>query len=245
MNYDSNLDRFEKYVDVCGRRIVWTKTVPSLFGCISLAALSACTSFPEVQDEASINPMEPVPQPVWTVGMERNALDLINGESGGYKVTSVADTGEIELRSKRETEGKSCTWVVTSDWFAPASSWENCGTGEWASGSQVVTHKGDNLWPLRSGAKAQYRRIPTSSTGKTGTPETRQCEVSGPVKVSIRAGEFDAMKVNCNTTRWDGSKETRIWYWNAEHGEIKYRKANSRDGLVSETETVFSVAGLQ
>lgn len=66
--------------------------------------------------------------------------------------------------------------------------------------------------------------------------ETRTCEVIGPVAVNLSLGEFDAMKVQCNTKRWDGAIESRIWYWTEQFGEIKYMRIHSSEGVKDNNE---------
>jgi len=207
-------------------RISRTRFVIRVLTISMFVVLTGCVSFPEVEDESSDTKILPIPQPQWTVGLQRDFVDLVKGENSGHEIMSISDNGELTVRSKRESTNGTCTWVTSSDWFAPASSWTNCGTGDWASGTQKVIHKGDQLWPLVAGKRAEYKRIPTSSKGEIGTPETIKCEVSGPVRVSVKAGDFDAMKVNCNSARSNGTKETQTWYWHQEHGEIKYRRAS-------------------
>jgi len=47
---------------------------------------------------------------------------------------------------------------------------------------------------------------------------------------------MDAMKVTCKQARYNDHTETRTWYWSEEHGEIRYRRFNTRDGLVDDSE---------
>lgn len=208
---------------------------------ITAIGLTSCVSIPPIEEVASSKVMEPITAPKWSSDMSFKSIDLITDEPTGYDIIEVLDNGNIRAVSKRTVRGKNCTWVNGPDWFSPSRSWENCGTGEWSSGTQNVNISGDNLWPLQAGKKAQYRRTSISSAGTKGTPEVRKCEVSGPVIVSLRNGNYEAMKVTCKTKRWDNTTDTRVWYWNQDHLEIKYRRSNSQKGIIHDTERVFDL----
>ena len=183
--------------------------------------------------------MEPIPAPMWTVGMSADTLDLLTEEPGGYDIIEIMENGDIKVQTKTIKAGKKCTWVNGADWFSPSKSWENCGSGEWGTGTQKVVKSGDDFWPLQAGSKVQFKRTPISSAGKVGTTETRKCEVSGPVNVALKSGNHDAMKVTCKTRRWDGTIDTRTWYWNEEDHQLRYRRTNNQKGMVSDNEKAF------
>lgn len=199
----------------------------------SITLLGACASTPNIEDRPASAAIDPIPRPDWSVGMKHEMIDVKDGQPKGYVINELLPDGKVRSTSLESSTGKPCTWTGSIEWFAPVDSWENCGgSGEWNSGTQSVKLvSGGSLWPLTVGAKAEYRRIPVSSLGNRGTPETRKCEVVGPVAISISLGDFDAMKVQCNTRRWDGAIESRIWYWTAEHGEIKFVRIHSADGI--------------
>ena len=214
------------------------RSITVLMSATTLAVLVGCASTPAILDKPASAPMDPIPQPAWSVGMTRKMIDVESGQPNGYVINELLPDGKLRASSLEPSTGEPCSWTGSNEWFAPVDSWENCGgTGEWISGTQSVELvSGGNLWPLTTGAKAEYRRIPVSSLGNRGTPETRKCEVVGPVALSIALGDFDAMKVQCNTRRYDGAIESRIWYWTAEHGEIKYVQINSVEGVKQDQE---------
>lgn len=200
--------------------------------------MSACVSVPMIEDQPASAQLDPIPQPDWSVGMKRQMVDVRNGQPTGYEITELLQEGKIRGASLEPSTGEPCSWTGSTEWFAPAESWQNCGgKGEWNSGTNAVKLiSGGSLWPLKAGAKAEYRHTPTSSLGNKGKPEKRTCEVIGPVAVSLSLGEFDAMKVQCNTLRWDGAIESRIWYWTEQYGEIKYVRMHSSQGIKASNE---------
>lgn len=205
----------------------------------SSALLSACVSVPVINDLPASTQIDPIPQPNWSVGMKREMVDVRDGQQKGYEITELLPEGKLRGKSLESSKDEPCSWTGSIEWFAPAESWQNCGNGEWKSGTNAVKLiSGGSLWPLKAGARAEYRRTPTSSLGNKGTPETRKCEVIGPVAVSLSHAELDAIKVQCNTRRWDGAIESRIWYWTEQYGEIKYMRVHSSEGVKDSNEIV-------
>lgn len=196
-----------------------------------------CASVPPVPERVVSTPVEAIPIPNWQAGLTRSMIDPASGERKGYEITAITDEGTLQARSIATGELSGCSWTNTIDWFTPAIGWEGCGEGEWSSGSAKVELVSGEMWPLQAGNEAIYRHTPTSSTGELGTPETRRCEVVGPVGISVVSlGDVDTMKVQCATRLWDGHTETRTWYWTEKYGEVKYRRVHSRDGLLDDAE---------
>jgi len=216
------------------------KSVLIYIGSLALLSLSACASIPELPEGVASQPIEPIPKPDWTVGMSTDMINLESDEAGGSEIVEVLSNGDLRIASKRESGGANCVWVNGDDWFSPAKSWQQCGTGEWSSGTNKVTIVSGNLWPLKDGAKAVYKKVPTSSTGRVGTEETRKCEVIGSVSIQLFSEDFDAMKIVCKTRKWDNTVDTRVWYWTEEHREIKYRRTNNKKGVIDEFELVVA-----
>lgn len=202
-----------------------------------IATISACSTIPPIEDRPTTNQIGPISQPEWRAGYTKELVNIQNGESAGYEILNTDTDLGMRMASNR-SDRKGCEWTGSSDWFSPATSWEGCGTGEWSSGTQTVELISGGLWPLETGAKAVYRGSPVSSQGTKGTIVKRKCEVSGPVALTISDTDYDAMKVVCKANRNEGHRDVRTWYWNAELGEIKYRRTHTKDGLLADFEIV-------
>lgn len=202
--------------------------------------LSACASMqaPPLFESPSTAEIPPIEFPDFPVDHVHYMTDLIKDEAAGYRVVEKSDEGLNRFESP-----SGCTWSNRAP-EAPPVAWENCGqstSSEWYNGTQKVRIvKGESIWPLQAGNRITYSRTPRSSKGRIGTPERRSCEVSGPVQVSLRAGEFDVMKIQCTTRRYDGFREIRTWYWHEDHQEMKFVRWHARDGLLSDHEIDLS-----
>jgi len=122
------------------------------------------------------------------------------------------------------TAADGCSWTLYNEWFAPPVAWDNCGAAdsEWYSGTHEVEFLIRQSLAIDGWQQRFLQKTPISSKGATGTPETRECEVAGPVSISISSDTTtDAMKVTCKTKRCDNTVDTRVWYWNAEHGALR------------------------
>lgn len=199
-------------------------------------AVGACASAPTIEERPPSGEVAPIERPVLEPGRIREEISMIDGSARGYEVLGVLDDGSIRGRSSWK-EG--CKWVVPADWFSPDNSWEDCGTGSWSTGANtVISSSGDDLWPLRDGTSAKWSYRSRRSTGEGGR-NTRRCKVSGPVAITVRVGDVNAMKVVCRDV-WGGGPdgETKTWYWTSEHGVVKYTRVHSKRGLEDDNELV-------
>jgi len=188
---------------------------------VSATVLGACVSAgPVVEERPATAEVGPIEQPVMRVGDSIAQVVLVDEYTGlsgahGYTVDAVDDDGTLSATSAND-----CSWRQGADLFSPSLAWNDCGKGEWASGTRTISATGGEMWPLVPGNEASWRWSNRSSEGSTGNG-TRECEVQEPVAISVAVGEVDALKVVCVDRTADGTG-TRTWYFTEEHGEVKY-----------------------
>lgn len=210
-----------------------TRNQIALIGAV-LAASGCATvngpQFPESPAKTELAPIAYQPRPVGSV---HPMIDSKDNSKQGYRVVEHRDDGGFTAQSE---EG--CVWSLRVP-EAPVDRWEECGDpkSDWYSGTSRVTQTSEgSLWPLVAGNTSKFRTIPRSSKGENGTPESRECVVSGPVNIAIQAGSFDTMKIVCRQRRYDGRIAIRTWYWHPELADIKYMHWDQKDGLRREVE---------
>jgi hypothetical protein len=118
-------------------------------------------------------------------------------------------------------EGDGCVWQAR-DWFAPASTWRNCGTSRsWHTARATVREEG-RLWPLEVGNVARFERRAVTPEGKVSV-RTRTCRVVDQVGVATAGqGVVATFKVRCE----DG-RRTRTTWWSADWGPVAFEERTS------------------
>jgi len=122
---------------------------------------------------------------------------LKNGEP--YVVTTVEGTGE----SERLEDSEGCTWTRPKSFYAPSTSWENCGGN---AGEATVSLNGE-IFPLQVGGKWSW----DVDAGRWRTE--RSCEVEGTARVKTASGEHETFRIVC-VDRWN----TRTRYYSPDLG---------------------------
>ncbi|MEZ5936128.1 MAG: hypothetical protein R3F54_30345 [Alphaproteobacteria bacterium] len=196
--------------------------------------LAGCagTSLPIVEKGPALGEMAPIAQPSWQAGMTAYQIDKMTGERISWSVLEVAGG----MVTSKHSDG--CSWTVSATWVAPPLRWENCGENpDWTAGTRTITAAEGTLWPLRVGNRAVYRADLESHTGKRSS-EVRTCTVEEPVRISVGAGETDAMKVVCVSVYDKDTRSIGTWYWTEDRGEALFTRVHSKRGLEALHETI-------
>jgi len=197
---------------------------------LSFALLVGCSSKPLIDESPLDRDLDPVERPDFPVGLSRHWTNLQSGEDASWEIQRILDDGAIVARSD-----DGCEWTVAAEWFPQPIEWKECGSNsDWRSGTRTITSSEGELWPLEVGRKATYRYQVTNAAGETAS-EVDHCGVRSAGRVSVAIGNVDVYRVSC-VRRNEYSTQTRTWYWSPEHGEVKYTRVNSRDGVRRDVE---------
>lgn len=199
---------------------------------VSLAAASVCAvglmgcaSKPLIEELALTEPMPTIDRPVFQVGMTTHQVDPNTGEKSSWRIESIAENGEIDSIS---SDG--CEWRKDPEWFPGVLKWNNCGTDpKWKSGTREILSSEGSLWPLAVGNTVRYKYRIVNAAGKKKL-QSEVCDVKTAAHINVAIGEIDAYRIDCERRNGDWS-QTRSWYWSPEHGEVKYVRRNSDDGV--------------
>lgn len=165
--------------------------------CLTVAlSLFACSCV-SVDEMPSGQLLAPMPKPQVNVGDTWHSLE--DGEKE-VVITAIAVNGNAVVY--RTNEG--CEFTE-SDWgFGPATQWSGCRPFE--DGTQTITAREGNLWPLKVGNEVSYDLTGTNVAGGSWDG-TRSCNVESQVSVATVSGKHDTFKVVCSEP-W----AHRTWY---------------------------------
>lgn len=186
--------------------------------------LSACsTSGPTLPENALVGELSPMNLPTYTIGQQVDFNNELTGESEHWTITDIANDGTVSA-----TMNTGCKWSSSPVWFNAVGTWEDCGTGDWSTGTTTALGAGQSLWPLNDGASAKYRFKKANKAGNSFTSR-RTCDVS-TANIDTGIGPLDAYKVLCKDIN-EGWVEVLTWYFNPEHGEILYTRWKTDGGM--------------
>ena len=194
---------------------------------IIAAQLGACSAAPKLEERPPVSSVEPIIQPVYTLGTVFKQVSSTDGSAIDWEVIEVDENGGYVGRNIA-----GCSWTKEGDPMSPPIAWDGCGTGEWTSGTNDMTARSGNLWPLAPGNEATWKYKSTSSKGSSSSG-SRHCVVTGPFAITAPVGNADTLKVTCKD-RWGVSTS----YWNAEHGEVRTWRVENEKGLQYDHELV-------
>lgn len=91
--------------------------------------------------------------------------------------------------------------------------------------TREVTAAPDMLWPLIPGTRRQFTSKVRVRRGRTEQLFNRDwiCSVDGVERVSVRVGEFDAVKISCDRYGRGKWRQKRVWYYVPEIGHYVRR----------------------
>jgi peptidoglycan hydrolase-like protein with peptidoglycan-binding domain len=111
---------------------------------------------------------------------------------------------------------------------------------EWSSPSRKekrsIDAAPDTLWPLKLARQAKFSTkirevLRAQPSGQIETAETWRCRVAGPAAISVPAGTFDTIRINCDVSTGDtSSQRRRVWYYAPSIGHYVQRDDYSADG---------------
>lgn len=194
----------------------------SFFRFAAVAGISAfiagCASDPTVNREAKVE-LSPMEKPAKVLGQARW---LDKGEPMTQESASLG-SGQFS-GAWLDGRAKGCSWV-NDGWFAPTSSWENCGG---STGTQQMTKSGD-IWPLAVGKIESYK-VKGQNNKNNNWTTTRNCEVKAAVLVSVQDKQIPSYEVVCKDS-WT----TQKWYVSPELNRVvKYNRRHKDRGLVAD-----------
>ncbi len=184
---------------------------------LSTGAQAAENALPTTKNLTT--PIAPLSAPTRSEFSSISARNLIDGSR-----IKLAVSGHKDGMQVREKSG--CSWTRQADWFAPSTSWQNCGTSRnWHTATASVRVL-NSLYPLKVGARGSYERRALSHTGRENTRRTN-CKVTDSVKV-LRPGKdaTPAFVVVCDDTR-----RVRTTWYAPGIGPIAFRKVHDKNGL--------------
>ncbi len=190
----------------------------------TLMFLSGCAvTAPSIPESAVLTELAPMNRLSHQVGDRFDFTNKLTGQPGHWVVTDVAADGAVSA-----TMHDGCKWTTSSAWFDGTGSWENCGTGDWSAATSTLLDSGPSLWPLTDGASSTYRYKTTNKVGKSDTHK-RTCNVS-TANIETSIGPVDTYKVVC-TDKNGSSINVRTWYFNPDHGEIRFSRWKPDGGM--------------
>lgn len=187
----------------------------------------------------------PVGPPTPKVGdiAKTRTTDLWNNTEVSTSQSDVVEvrTDRLVTRSKSSASSETSTLLFTQEWN-PCRTMRN---------SDTPVCAGVFRFPLVAGAKHSYNRLP-NTTGRSHF--SANCEVTGTEKLSVVAGTFDVVRIDCSGfyTRvfdgsWGGKFSEVIWYSPAISRIVKSGfydfQANGTPFTKSQTELVEFIPG--
>lgn len=197
---------------------------PLLFlSCLAIVLSGCNTTGPTIPETELVADLPPMEGPMYTVGQRVDYLDEVSGESRYFTVTDVSKAGTISANMST-----GCKWTQSANWFTGSLAWEGCGSGDWSTGTHEPVTEVESLWPLQVGATAKYQYKLTNSAGDESI-YNRSCDVSA-VNIETSVGPLDSYKVLCKDRRGE-FLTVRTWYFNPEHGELRFSRWTSDGGM--------------
>jgi len=163
----------------------------------ALLTLAACQTT-SMQEQAVTNTnMAPAERLILSAGDVSEFKRLRNGEEI-VSTVSVAKPGVYDWKVSNGCYGTS----MASDPFAPTLSWNKCGDSpRWHTGTNTITNKTGELWPLKVGNTVSYSYTSKSHMGRT-SDNMMNCEVEKTANIMAAGKAYDTYKVVCND-RWN------------------------------------------
>jgi len=183
--------------------------------------LTNCIANPSVPETPSVNPVDPIERPVLELNQVMSFTDEVTDETVTWTVVASED-GKLTT-----VDQSGCSWKSSGDPMEPSVVWEDCGTGEWATGGIKDAKVNGSVWPMEIGKKVTYSQRFYNSTGfESSNSSQRKCKVTSAVSVEVGTGSIDALKLVCKQN-YDNNLE-RVYWFNSENGLVKYRKGSAK-----------------
>lgn len=99
----------------------------SLLLCATVS-LSACATDPANQASADAATIAPLALTKLQNGDVHQFVDQVSGDNANWTVTAI--DGDLITQTNQD----SCAWTSSGDPTMPSTTWNKCGSGEWATG---------------------------------------------------------------------------------------------------------------
>jgi hypothetical protein len=134
------------------------------------------------------------------MGQVRQSKRLVNGQEN-IQTGKLIDESTIE---RRFSDGCVTTTSV-KDFYAPNTTWANCGQGPWSSGKVENMSVKGQLWPLKVGNVVHYQWKAINGEGQVNHRAFRSCEVTDTVMAEAAGKSYPSYRVDCsehNSRKW-------------------------------------------
>ncbi|MEW6678419.1 MAG: hypothetical protein AB1421_10900 [Pseudomonadota bacterium] len=167
----------------------------SYIACVMVGMLS-----PNAQAAVDVPEMRSGPPLTIQMGEVRQSKRLVNGEA-------IVQTGKLldgDTIERSFSDG-CVTTATTKDFYAPNTTWTNCGQGPWSTGKAEDMRVKGQLWPFKVGNEVHYQWKSSNAAGQTNHRAFRSCQVTDTVMAEAAGKSYPSYRVDCsehNNRKW-------------------------------------------